>query len=88
VWDDGHLSGYRCSLDEALVRVQRSIGIHGDWSNYTAEQVFDAVAGEFSEYCEAFFDNRIADKHGQIDELKDVMTVCVKGIERLKCLRS
>jgi hypothetical protein len=87
ILDFSGLDGYRNILDEALVRIRRSIGIHGDWAEYTPEQVFDAVMSEISEYCEAYFDGRVGDRHGQIDELKDVVTVAIKGIERLKCLQ-
>ena len=82
------LAGYRYNLDEVLVRIERSNAIHGDWSEYSATQVFEAVTGEVDEYLEAFIDNRIAGKHGQIDELKDVVTVAIKGIARLECLQS
>ena len=78
---------YRTILDDSLVRIQRSISIHGDWTDHTPEQVFDAVMDELSEYCEAFFDGRVGDRHGQIDELMDVIAVATKGIERLKCLQ-
>ena len=79
---------YRGILDEALVRVKRSIIVHGTWEFYSPESAFDAVAGEFGEYCTAFTDKNIHGPHGQIDELMDVIVTAAKGIRRLRCLQS
>jgi hypothetical protein len=77
---------FRPILNNAMEKIKASIIKHGDWSTYTAEDVFEKIASEFDEYREAYVAEVLAGKHGQIDELGDVIVTAIKGIRRLKCL--
>jgi hypothetical protein len=77
---------FRPILEAAMEKIKASIIKHGDWSGYTSEDVFEKVAGEFDEYREAYVAEVLAGKHGQIDELGDVIVTAVKGIRRLRCI--
>lgn len=75
-------------MEMLLEKIRRSCSAsnilkNGDWRDYSAEQVFDAVAGEFDEYREAYVAEELRGRHGQIDELYDVAVTAVKGILRL-----
>jgi hypothetical protein len=73
-------------LQEAFERVKRSVRKHGTWDSYDAGRVFEAVAGEFDEYREAFLAQELRGRHGQVSELYDVVVTAVKGIRRLSDL--
>lgn len=78
---------YRQILDVALEGVKRSIIIHGEWNDYSQFDIHRVVSGEFGEYCAAVARKQIIGKHGQIDELVDVIVTAVKAIRRLQCLQ-
>ena len=78
---------FRPILNDVMEKIKHSIIKHGDWSGYSVADVFDKVAGEFDEYREAYVAEVLAGKHGQIDELSDVIVTAIKGIRRLKCLQ-
>lgn len=69
--------------EELLRRLQISIEKHGDWENYTSEEVFETVLGECDEYREAFVAGNVDGPHGQVSELYDVAVTAIKGIRRL-----
>ena len=68
-------------------KIKLSVIKHGDWSGYSIDDVFEKIAGEFDEYREAYVNAELVGKHGQIDELGDVIVTAIKGIRRLKCLQ-
>lgn len=70
-------------LEELLGRLARSEAERVDWSDYDAEKVFEKVTDEWDEFREAFVRGQIEGRHGQIDELYDVMVTAFKGIRRL-----
>lgn len=78
-----------CPLLERLFeKIKRSYSAekvlkNGDWRRYDEEKVFDAVAGEFDEYREAYVANDLRGRHGQVEELFDVAVTAMKGILRL-----
>lgn len=76
----------RTIVEELVVRISESLVKHGDWSEYSVSGVFEAVAGEFDEYREAFVRNEVVGRHGQIEELYDLAVTAVKGIRRLAAL--
>lgn len=78
---------YRSVLDKAFERIKQSIIKHGDWSDYSPVAVHKALSGEFNEYLAAVVADQISGRHGQIDELVDVIVTAVKGIRRLECLQ-
>ncbi|WP_372966732.1 hypothetical protein [Marinobacter sp.] len=55
---------FRPLLEKVLDLIRRSIQIHGDWSDYDEDRVFDAVAGEFDEYREAVVVRDVSGRHG------------------------
>lgn len=71
---------YRPVLEYVLGRIKESLKKHGDWQEYTPEQVFEVVASEFDEYREALVKGQLEGRHGQVDELLDVAATAVKGI--------
>lgn len=78
---------YRPVLEEVFAKIKRSVrGHRGDWHNYSDAQVFEAVAGEFDEYREAYVAGELRGRHGQVDELFDVAVTAIKGIVRLRGL--
>jgi hypothetical protein len=70
-------------LEAVFERIKLSIKKHGAWQNYSEEQVFDAISGEFVEYWGAHALRNRDGEHGQVDELYDVMVTSAKGILRL-----
>lgn len=78
------LAEYRPVLDEVFCRIKRSVKKRGDWLDYGVADVFEAVAGEFDEYREAFVGQVVAGRHGQIEELLDVAVTAIKGVVRLR----
>lgn len=77
------LAEFRPVVEEVFERLKRSIREHGDWSGYDAGKVFEVVSEEFDEYREAFVEEQVEGRHGQIDELFDVAVTAIKGIRRL-----
>lgn len=77
---------YRTILEGVMPKIKHSIVKHGDWSGYTALEVFEKIHGEVGEYISAVGSGTLTGKHGQIDELGDVITTCVKGIRRLRVI--
>ena len=80
---------YHPLLENLFEKIKRShcastIQKNGDWLTYTPEQVFEAVAGEFDEYREAYVAQELRGRHGQIEELYDVAVTAIKGILRLR----
>lgn len=78
---------YRVIMDEALERIKQSVIKHGTWDNYCEIRIHKAISGEFNEYRQAVIDENVIGKHGQIDELVDLVVTAVKGIRRLQCLQ-
>jgi hypothetical protein len=81
---------FRPLLEELLEEIKVSIkGTgekpgRGDWSGYSEAGIFDAVAGEFDEFREAFVRGDMVGEHGQIAELWDVAVTALKGVRRLR----
>jgi len=81
---------FRPLLEELLEEVKRSIkGTadkpgRGDWLDYSEAEVFEAVAGEFDEFREAYVRCDLAGEHGQVAELLDVAVTALKGVRRLR----
>lgn len=86
IQDDGELLEHDLVLARSRERIRLSIAKHGNWDDYSIQQVFDAIGSEFEEYCEAVVTGTVNGPHGQIDELLDVVATAVKGIRRLQCL--
>jgi hypothetical protein len=78
---------FRPLLENLFDKIKLSVIKHGDWPDYDHARVFETVAGEFDEYREAFLAENVTGRHGQINELYDLMVVAVKGIRRLSCLQ-
>jgi hypothetical protein len=57
----------------------RSVQCHGMWDNYTADDVFRAVSGEFREYAQAYGRQDRHGDHGELAELLQVACVALKG---------
>ena len=71
------------TIDAVRSRLMTANEKHGDWSNYTPEQVFEAVEGEFNELRDAFLSGKLVGRHGQIDESCDLAVVGIKSVRRL-----
>lgn len=78
---------YRSVLSEVEALIKPSIIRHTDWSDYTIEQMFDAVLEEMDELREAIEGMDISGRHGVIRESLDVMVVLTKLVRRLRCLQ-
>lgn len=81
---------FRPLFEELLEEIKRSVKGHGDkpgwgdWSGYSEAEVFEAVAGEFDEFREAYVRGDLVGEHGQIAELLDVAVTALKGVRRLR----
>lgn len=81
---------FRPLLEELLEEIKVSIKgtgdkpARGDWSDYSEAEVFEAVAGEFDEFREAYVRGDLAGEHGQVAELLDVAVTALKGVRRLR----
>lgn len=75
-------------LDQTIADVIRgiedSVLIHGDWQGYTGDKVHETVKGEFEEFDQAHQRGQLHGEHGQIDELRDLAIVAIKGIIHLQ----
>ena len=71
---------YRPVLEYVLERIKESLKKHGDWQEYTPQQVFEVVASEFDEYREALVKGQLEGRHGQLDELLDVAATDRKSV--------
>jgi hypothetical protein len=78
---------FRPVMNEVFERIKISCEKHGNCPEYTNEDVFEMVAGEFDEYREAYVGEDLTGQHGQINELIDVAVVSIKGVRRLRCLQ-
>lgn len=65
------------TIADLIKGIEDSVIIHGDWQEYTETDVYIAVAGEFSEYFQAFTSFEVHGEHGQIDELRDLAIVAI-----------
>jgi hypothetical protein len=81
---------FRPLLEELLEEIKVSIKgsgekpARGDWSDYSEAEIFEAVAGEFDEFREAYVRGDLEGEHGQIAELLDVAVTALKGVRRLR----
>lgn len=82
------LAEFRPLLEELFERIKGSIREHGDWRDYGAARIFDAVTEEWDEYREAFVFQQFDGDHGQIDELWDVAVTALKGVRQLRLLQA
>lgn len=73
------LLGIKVEVDRRL----KAAADKHDWSGYDEAQVFEAVAGEFDEYREAVAAGQVSGRHGQVDELFDLVVTAIRGIRRL-----
>lgn len=72
---------------QGMERIWHSNEGHCDWRGYNEQQIFEAVAGEFDEYREAVAAGQLRGRHGQLNELRDLLVTVMKGIRRLSCLK-
>lgn len=60
--------------------LQRSIVRHGDWSNYSVDQMLSVIAAEWIEVGEAEARDDLLGEHGMLSELAQVAACCVKAL--------
>ena len=72
------------TIKRVIAEVEQSVQIHGDWQEYTPSDVKRVVEDEFFEYLGAYLNDQIEGDHGQIEELRDLAVVAIKGIIHLQ----
>lgn len=70
-------------LSDIASGIEESVIIHGDWSDYQDNDIFAVILEEFAEYREAYLAGVVHGDHGQLDELRDLAIVAIKGIIQL-----
>ena len=75
---------FQTLFNELMEKIKASLDSHGDWSDYSEDDIYGAVFGEVGEYWKAFVFGVIDGDHGQISELLDVAVTALKGVRVLR----
>lgn len=67
-------------IEKLKLENARSKEKHGLWAEIDDNAQFKAIFREFTEWNGAFFDGDINGEHGEIEELIDLMNVCMRRV--------
>lgn len=65
-------------IGDLITELERSIIIHGDWSDYDQSQMVVAIMGEANEFFDAVKNSDEVGPHGMIAEARQLAVVCIK----------
>lgn len=65
-------------IDAVIVELERSIVLHGDWSDYNRQAMYKAIRDEFEELQTAWYGGDDTGKHGMINEARQLAVCCIK----------
>lgn len=66
------------TINAVIVELERSIVIHGDWTDYDRKRMVAAINGEYREFLRASRRNDEKGPHGMITEARQLAVVCIK----------
>jgi len=66
------------TIQGVIAEMERSIVIHGDWSDYDQKRMASAIVDEFREFLCAFSRGDETGPHGMIIEARQLAVVCIK----------
>lgn len=67
-------------LHKVRAELERSIELHGDWSDYSPFRMIDVIHTELKEADNAAFEGDYYGKHGVYNELSQVAATAIKGM--------
>lgn len=65
-------------LEGIRTELERSVTIHGDWSDYDCHAMYRAIRGEFEELQTAWYSGDDTGEHGMINEARQLAVCCIK----------
>jgi hypothetical protein len=65
-------------IEGVITELERSITIHGDWSDYSRHDMYRAIRDEFEELQTAWYGGDDTGEHGIINEARQLAVCCIK----------
>lgn len=65
-------------IEGVIAELERSVAIHGDWSDYDRHAMYRAIRDEFEELQTAWYGGDDTGEHGMINEARQLAVCCIK----------